>query len=311
MTEDIREAMDRRELTVLTLLDFSKAFDTVDHDLLKQKLKHLYLSDIAVMWFDSYLRERQQHVSLNNRSSSWLCVKVGVPHGSVLGPLLFSIYINNVSTVLKYCRYHLYADDLQIYLHSLPDSLNDCVTKLNADLLAIFNWSSRFGLNLNPIKSQAILLGQQRLLTTIDMSILPNIVINNVTIPYTSSVLNLGLFLDSNLNWETQVKHICRKTFSILYSLRRLKNFLPIPLKQTLVQNLVLPHFDYCDIVYSDLNVNLSQRLQRVHNACIRFIFNARRYDHFNNLSWLRLNKRCQLHSLTFLFKILHSCIPN
>ena len=138
---------------------------------------------------------------------------IHVPQGSVLGPSLFSIYINNVSTVLKYCRYHLYADDLQIYLHSPPDSLNDCVTKLNTDLLAIFNWSSSFGLNLNPIKSQAILLGQQRLLTTIDMSILPNIVTNNVTIPYTSSVLNHGLFLDCNLNWQTQVKHICRKTF--------------------------------------------------------------------------------------------------
>ena len=225
-----------------------------------QKLKHLNLSDSAVTWFDSYLHERQQHIPLNNRSSSWHYIKVGIPQGSVLGPLPFSIYINNVFTVLKYCRYHLYADYLQIYLHSPPDSLNDCMTKLNTDLLATFNWSS-FGLNLNPIKSQAILLGQQRLLTTIDMSILPNIIINNVTIPYTSSVLNFGLFLDSNLNWQTQVKHVCRKTFSILYSLRRLKKFLPIPLKQTLVQNLVLPHFVYCDVVHSDLNVNLSQRL--------------------------------------------------
>ena len=152
--------MYQRELTVLTLLDFSKAFDTVDHDLLIQKLKHLYLSDSTVTWFDSYLRECQ-HISLNNRSSSWHNIKVGVPQGSVLGTLLFSIYINNVSTVLKYCRYHLYADELQIYLHSPLDPLNDSVTKLNTDLLAILNWSSSFGLNLNPIKSQAILLGQQ------------------------------------------------------------------------------------------------------------------------------------------------------
>ena len=124
-----------------------------------------------------------------------------------------TFYINNVSTVLKYCRYHLYADDLQIYLHSPPDTLNDHVTNLNTDLLAIFKRSSSFGLNLNPIKSKAIPLG----LTTIDMSILPNIVINNVTIPYTSSVLNLGLFLDSNLNWETQVKHI--EKLSLFYTL--------------------------------------------------------------------------------------------
>ena len=81
-----------------------------------------------------------------------LC-KGWLPQGNDLGPLLFSIYINNVFNVLKYCRYHLYAEDLQIYIHSPPDSLNDCVAKLNIDLLAVFNWSSSFGLNLNPIKS--------------------------------------------------------------------------------------------------------------------------------------------------------------
>lgn len=158
--------MDRRELTVLTLLDFSKAFDTVDHDLLIAKLKHFHISDSALSWFESYLRECQQYVSFNNKSSSWHNVKVGVPQDSVLGHLLFSVYINDISTVLKHCRHHLYADDLQIYIHSPPDSINNSLMKLNDDLMSVLNWSSSFGLILNPIKSQAIILGQQRLLNT-------------------------------------------------------------------------------------------------------------------------------------------------
>lgn len=315
ISEDIREAIDRREVTVLTLIDFSRAFDSVDFDILISKLRQMHLSDSAVTWMDSYLRDRQQCVYHDNRSSSWRRVRAGVPQGSVLGPLLFTLYINDISSVLEHCQYHLYADDLQVYTYSRPDSLNERLSSLNDDLLSISNWARKFGLNLNPDKTQAILLGQQRLLSSINMNTLQSVSLNNTIIPFSITVKNLGIYFDSNMNWNTQIRNICRKVFSIMHSLKRLKNFLPTKLKEILVQTLVMPHFDYCDVLYSNLSAELSQKLQRVHNVCVRFIFNIRRHDHiseyFLRLSWLRLQDRRLVHSLCLLYRIIHDSTPN
>ena len=133
VTEDIRQAMDEQMSTVLTLLDFGKAFDSANTDLLLHKLRHLYLSHHTVSWFNSYLRDRQQCVSVGNQISSWKIVKKRVPQGSVLGPLLFTVYVNDISKTLKHCKYHMYADDLQIYLHAHPTTLNDAIRKVNED----------------------------------------------------------------------------------------------------------------------------------------------------------------------------------
>ncbi|KAJ4449652.1 hypothetical protein ANN_01056 [Periplaneta americana] len=237
-------------------------------------------------WMDSYLRERQQCVSINNRYSTWRTTKTGVPQGSVLGPLLFSIYINDISSNLTSCRHHIYADDIQIYLHTRPNYINDAITKVNDDLNSISIWSKTHGLNLNASKSQAILIEHQR--SKCDKQNLPPIIVNN-TIPYSTTVKNLGIYMDCHLEWNEQVNHTSKKIFSIIHSLKRLKNFLPDKLKLILVQTLVMPHFDYCDIILSNLNANLSNRLQRVHNACVRYICNIRKYDHVSRLSKLCL----------------------
>lgn len=197
-----------------------------------------------------------------------------------------------------------------IYIHDLNDSLS----KLNHDLTLISSWARKCGLNLNPGKTQVILLGHQRLLSSININTLLPVTLNNTIIPFSTTVKNLGFHFDSNLSWNAQVKYVCKKTFSILHSLKRLKNFFPSKLKQILIQTLVMPYFDYCDVLYSDLSVELSMRLQRVHNACVRFIFNSRRYDHvseyFFQLSWLRLRERRSVHSLCLLYQILNNSTP-
>ncbi|KAJ4428824.1 hypothetical protein ANN_25817 [Periplaneta americana] len=162
VTEDIREAIDSNKVTILTLLDLSKAFNSVNFDLLTHKLRNLHLSETAVSWFESYLRERQQCVVSGNRSSSWFNITSGIPQGSVLGPLLFTIYVSDITSHVKHCNYHLYADDLQCYISSRLDRINDAIDKLNKDIDSIVTWTKKFHLNINPGKTQAIILGHKR-----------------------------------------------------------------------------------------------------------------------------------------------------
>ena len=165
VTDDIRKAMDSGLVTILTLLDFSKAFDSVDHDILLSCLFKIHLSKNSIQWMDSYLRGRQQCVKINlNQMPSWRPVERGVPQGSVLGPLLFSIYINGITSSITKCKHHLYADDVQIYLHSAPEKLSEAIGTFNEDLTEICNWTRLHGLRLNEAKTQAIIISHQKIL---------------------------------------------------------------------------------------------------------------------------------------------------
>ena len=121
--------------------------------------------------------------------------------------------------------------------------------------------------------------------------------------------------MDSDLNWNTQVTHICKKIFSQLHSLFHMKEFLPLTLKKNLIQTLVMPHFDYCDSLLTNIISLLAERLQRFHNVWMRLICNTRKFDQrtpsFQLLSWVRLKERRTIHSLSLLFRIVHTSTPN
>ncbi|CAG9113625.1 unnamed protein product [Plutella xylostella] len=145
VTEDIRSGMEKRMITVLVLIDFTNAFNAVDHDLLLAVLEKSKISLAAVSWFSSYLRGRQQAIRSCSVLSDWSDLSAGVPQGGILSPLLFSIFIDLVSSNL-FCSYHLYADDLQLYSQVNPDDLVSAISHLNGDLNRILEWSNRFGI---------------------------------------------------------------------------------------------------------------------------------------------------------------------
>ncbi|CAG9132543.1 unnamed protein product [Plutella xylostella] len=163
VTDDIRLNMENHRVTVLTLLDFSNAFNTVDLDILLGILRSLNVSPTVTTWFESYLKGRQQCVRTDAESSAWCPVLAGVPQGGVLSPLLFSLFINILAKQLT-SLYHLYADDLQIYTSALPEDINSAIDVINQNLDIISKWVKKFGLLLNPNKSQAIMIGSPRLL---------------------------------------------------------------------------------------------------------------------------------------------------
>ncbi|KAJ4444980.1 hypothetical protein ANN_06779 [Periplaneta americana] len=161
--------------------------------------------------------------------------------------------------------------------------------------------------------ARAILFANRRLIPEVNDLNIPPVKLNKTIIPFSSTVKNLGVHFESNLNWDTHIKYTCKKALTILHSLKGLYHY-PSKLKQTLVQTLILPHFDYCDVLFSDLRTDSAQKLQRVHNACVRFICNVRYYDHispsFEKLTWLRLHERRNLHSLSLLYRIMHTSSP-
>uniref|UniRef100_A0A1B6KKS7 Reverse transcriptase domain-containing protein n=1 Tax=Graphocephala atropunctata TaxID=36148 RepID=A0A1B6KKS7_9HEMI len=309
ITDDIRQAMDEKKATLLTLFDFSKAFDCVHHPLLFIKLKRVGFSHGCVDWVKSYLTARQQCVRTGDQNSSWRAVTRGVPQGSVLGPLLFSLYIDDVTTVISHSHFHLYADDLQIYQRFFPNDMTECVSSMISDIDAIAKWAYRHGLKLNETKTQTMVVGYSRLLTKIDFNTAPKLRLNNHELEYSDKVKNLGLIMTKHLGWTDQTVLTCNRVFAGIHSLKRFALFLPLNVKIMLVKTLILLQFNYCDIVINDTTVELSDRLQRAQNYCIKFIFNSRRSDHvtplFQQLSLMKLKELCDYHTLVLLHSII------
>ncbi|KAI5739250.1 hypothetical protein M8J77_016864 [Diaphorina citri] len=316
VTDDIRLALNARKLTILALLDMSKAFDSVDFDVLLEMLRRLKFTTSALSWIDSYLRGRRQRVKQQNQFSEWKNINSGVPQGSVAGPLLFAIYISGIQRVFQHCKYHIYADDIQIYIHCLPGDLADAIDMMNEDLNRFHEWASKLLLTPNPSKSKALVIASQRFRTANIPSLsVPPILLNGAVIPIVNVAKNLGVMVDDTLSWKEHVKHVRKKVFYCLYTLGKFRGIFPMELKRKLVECLVFPHFDYCDQVYGGLSGELAQSLQVAQNACVRYVCNLRRYDHvsdfYTQLKWLSLEKRRNVHDLTLLFKILTTQMPH
>lgn len=142
VSEEIRKNIDAGFITFLVLLDHSKAFDMVDHQILCSKLISVFnFSSSSTRLINSYLSDRRQSVVANNKTSRPLAVTKGVPQGSILGPLLFTIYVNDLPLQLKHCNVHIFADDVQVFISTHIKSINDCLIKLNDDLGHVYTWA--------------------------------------------------------------------------------------------------------------------------------------------------------------------------
>lgn len=315
ITDDIRHSMDNRQLTVLVLLDFSRAFDCVNHQLLLQILRSYNFDELVIIWFKSYLECRLQRVkTVNGLFSDWKYNGTGVPQGSTLSALLFSLYINRITEHLVFCRYMLYADDMQLYINCRPNKVNDAIASLNVDLTTVFNWCLDHGLSLNITKCKPIIFGTTQLLNNINYDNVNKVKINDVTLSFETSVINLGIRMCSNLSWAEQVNYIHKRVFQSLYQFRRLCFNSPVYIKKLLVSSLIFPFFDYSNLAYCDLNETLTLKLQRAQNACIRYIYNLKLDDHvteyYKELNWLKIKERREYSILSLMYKVLDKGKP-
>jgi hypothetical protein len=186
ITYDISGMLDQGYFVALVLLDFSKAFDSIDHLLLCRKWESRYgFSSSAVSFLSSYLYLKFECVSSGGRLSDKLLVNIGVTQGSVLGPLLFSLFIDDLCGAVLTSNYHLYADD------------SDCIHRLNVDLEATFRWSIENGLSLNRGKTQVMIICKDKGRLP---ALLPAVLVNGRTVPYSASVKNLGLTMGNRFS---------------------------------------------------------------------------------------------------------------
>ena len=305
--DDIYRACDQGKSAVLVLLDYSKAFDTLDPWTLCTKLKYFGLSDFAVNFFHNYLSGRQQRVCNASGCSGFLPVDAGVPQGSILGPLLFSLYTSDFNIYLKTGQTHQYADDLQIYHTFYSTNLPQAISDINNDLEIVYRISMAHSLLLNESKSKLLIFGKSsQQLGALDNC---NIKINNVLLPSSNSCKNLGLLIDNKLRFENHVSELVQRSYYKLKVFYILKNTLTTEIKLKLCDSLILSMLSYCDVVYwPALTMREKNTLQKLQNACLKFCYDSRKYDHVTPLyqtsNWLKLDQRYFVHMATLVHKI-------
>ncbi|KAF2887633.1 hypothetical protein ILUMI_18540 [Ignelater luminosus] len=212
--DDIVSAVDNYKLTALTILDYSKAFDKINHKVLISVMHYLGFGSNAMNLLKSYLRQRIQRVVLANASSDHCVIRSGVPQGSILGPLLFSIHVSKLAISVKFCNIHFYADDAQMCYSFHPKDIDTANANINSDLNNLIELFDKHLLSINLIKSSLILFGRARIRDTIAHRVKINI--NNVSLPVNTEAKNLGVTLDAHLKFKTHVNSLIQKAYTKL-----------------------------------------------------------------------------------------------
>ncbi|XP_046748859.1 uncharacterized protein LOC124412786 [Diprion similis] len=243
--DEVRCGIDEQLVTLAVFINLTKAFDSVDHLLLLRKLHGLGFAYEVIRWMYFYLSGRRHALRDGDNVSAWRECSTGVPQGSVLGPLLFSLFINDLPKCLRYCSHLFYADDGAIYLTCKLTELNSGIERMNEDLVAVTMWCQRNKLKINAGKTKAMILGSAFNVNSVGLDQIPRLILDDEVNEYVVSFKYLGVMLDPRLSWTGQVAKTCSSASTILYRLRHSVNDLNIPLKRQLVTSLVLPVFDY------------------------------------------------------------------
>ena len=204
------------------LVDFRKAFDVVKYEILIKKLHTYKISPNAVRWFQSYLNLRQQAIVQDKGLSDYMPVQSGVPKGSILGPTLFLLFINDLPLFLQHCNSDLYADDCTFHTHSKDMEIIE--NNLQSDLNDAMSWCKSNKMHINYQKTSCMTLGSRHRL---DNSRVLNIKVNDTTISQVSSQKLLGLYIDEHLHWSTHIDHLCKLISSKISLLQQLSNYVP------------------------------------------------------------------------------------
>lgn len=295
-------------ITIVLFLDFKRAFETINCEILLSKLHSYGIQGSELEWFKSYLFNRTQKTKMDGEYSSSAINHHGVPQGSVLGPLLFILYINNIKSVLKYCSVKLFADDTLLYISG--KDLNDIVIKLNEDIGNMFKWLCVNKLKLNMDKTVFMCLTSKKV-NKDDILIK----INNECIHRVTETKYLGIFIDEKLNFNSNLNFVSKKISKKINFMYRIKDKLPIKNRIQLYMSMVAPHIEFCSTILFLCNQEQINSLQKLQNRAMRMILNMSRYTHISymldTLRWLSIKQRIYFNVLILIYKIVNGFLPS
>ena len=273
VVNDLFLSRNKGNISVLALLDFSSAFDTFDNTILVHRLHTDFgFTDTVFQWFSSYLTDRTNYVSLSNHCSDFAPVQSGDPQGSVLGPMLFTMYTKPLSAIIDSHSFihYSFADDLQLRTSAPQDRISELLHSIQSCISDVKAWATANMLKLNDIKTELMLVTSNR---SKHLHNLPtSITIGNAQIPFKQSVKNLGFTLDCHLTMNAHVSNIARTCYFELRRLASIRRFLTSTAIATLVSAFVLSGIDYCNSLLFGSSHDVTFHLQRKQNYAARVI---------------------------------------
>ena len=320
ITNDILVTLDNNEAEFLIFLDLISAFDTVDHSVLLKKLNDdFYINDTVLCWFKSYLSDRSYSVKIGFSISDGTITFYGVPQGSILGPVLFLLYIAEIENIAKIYGFkiHLYADDMQIYISFQHTEALDSISSIEHCLRHIKLWMSKHFLKINESKTKLMLISSKRYsnkaLTDICLSFGGSLIFPSL------DAANLGVTFDHNMSMTKQINSVTSKGYFYLNNFYRVADKLTIDLKVQLITTFILPLVDYCNVVYTCASRYYCQKLQKLLNSAVRFIFNLTGKKkhrlsltpYFMKLHILPIDYRIKYKVCLLVYKCIHGSAPS